>query len=227
MMTYKKVDRTGWMIAKKVFMLMRWLVVYLFIHVMWAYILNEGYSEDMETQMAAMFTLLTIYMLLHLANYLIINAIDSDVSGDTRAKVNIGMVLAGILFLLVSFYRYCAPGEYAAYKRNDKAMLESIEAAREEAESQKEREMYLSRVESTTASRETNVAPSSTRTYTAPSTCGPSRSTGRKNLNPYEAYDKGYDSIYYDGEYDEDRYEWDWEYADGVDDAMDELDEDG
>ena len=33
--------------------------------------------------------------------------------------------------------------------------------------------------------------------------------------------------IDYDGEYDEDRYDSDPEYAEGVDDAMDELDEDG
>lgn len=48
-----------------------------------------------------------------------------------------------------------------------------------------------------------------------------------RNLNPYENYDDGYEAIYYDGEYDQDRYDRDPEYAEGVDDAMDELDEDG
>ena len=40
------------------------------------------------------------------------------------------------------------------------------------------------------------------------------------------AYDDGYDDIYIDGDYDYDRYDRDSDYADGVDDAMDEFDED-
>lgn len=39
------------------------------------------------------------------------------------------------------------------------------------------------------------------------------------------SYDKGYDDIYMDGDYDWDRYNSDPDYADGVDDAMDEFDE--
>ena len=39
----------------------------------------------------------------------------------------------------------------------------------------------------------------------------------------YDSYDDGYDAIYMDGDYDYDRYEYDSEYADGVDDAIDEL----
>ena len=41
-----------------------------------------------------------------------------------------------------------------------------------------------------------------------------------------ERYDDGYDDIYMDGDYDYDRYDRDSDYADGVDDAMDEFDED-
>ena len=44
--------------------------------------------------------------------------------------------------------------------------------------------------------------------------------------NPYASYDSGYDSIYDDGDYDWKRYQKDKDYADGVDDAMEELDED-
>ncbi|MFQ9873870.1 hypothetical protein [Waltera sp.] len=43
--------------------------------------------------------------------------------------------------------------------------------------------------------------------------------------SPYDSYDKGYDDIYMDGDYDWDRYNSDPDYADGVDDAMDEFDE--
>ena len=47
-----------------------------------------------------------------------------------------------------------------------------------------------------------------------------------KKTNPYNSYDDGYDDVYMDGDYDYDRYYKDSDYADGVDDAMDDLDED-
>lgn len=55
------------------------------------------------------------------------------------------------------------------------------------------------------------------------------RSTGTsssKKSNTYDSYDDGYDDIYMDGDYDYDRYDRDSDYADGVDDAMDEFEED-
>lgn len=48
-------------------------------------------------------------------------------------------------------------------------------------------------------------------------------SSGKKT---YDSYDEGYDDIYMDGDYDYDRYDSDSDYADGVDDAMDETGED-
>ena len=42
----------------------------------------------------------------------------------------------------------------------------------------------------------------------------------------YQSYDDGYDDVYMDDDYDDERYENDKDYADGVDDAMDESDED-
>ena len=42
----------------------------------------------------------------------------------------------------------------------------------------------------------------------------------------YDGYDDGYDDVYMDGDYDYDRYDRDPDYADGVDDALDELDGD-
>ena len=51
------------------------------------------------------------------------------------------------------------------------------------------------------------------------------KSTATKN-STYDSYDDGYDDIYMDGDYDYDRYDNDSNYADGVDDAMDEFDED-
>ena len=52
-----------------------------------------------------------------------------------------------------------------------------------------------------------------------------SNSSGKKSSS-YHSYDDGYDSIYDDGDYDYDRYNSDSDYADGVDDAMDELGDD-
>lgn len=46
-----------------------------------------------------------------------------------------------------------------------------------------------------------------------------------KAYKSVERYDAGFDDVYLDGEYDEERYRRDRDYADGVDDAMGELDE--
>lgn len=54
---------------------------------------------------------------------------------------------------------------------------------------------------------------------------GTKKSTKTKK-STYDSYDDGYDDIYMDGDYDYDRYNRDRDYADGVDDAMDELGED-
>lgn len=54
---------------------------------------------------------------------------------------------------------------------------------------------------------------------------GTKKSTTTKN-STYDSYDDGYDDIYMDGDYDYDRYDRDSDYADGVDDAMDEYGED-
>lgn len=56
------------------------------------------------------------------------------------------------------------------------------------------------------------------------------KSTGYQKRITYDSrddgYDDGYDDIYMNGDYDYDRYDNDSDYASGVDDAMDEFDED-
>lgn len=47
-----------------------------------------------------------------------------------------------------------------------------------------------------------------------------------KKSSYYDGYDDGYDDVYMDGDYDYDRYDRDSDYADGVDDALDEFDGD-
>lgn len=55
-------------------------------------------------------------------------------------------------------------------------------------------------------------------------------STSKKNSSTkkksYQSYDDGYDDIYMNDDYDDYRYQYDSDYADGVDDAMDEFEED-
>ncbi|MFR4589299.1 MAG: hypothetical protein ACLT5Z_02835 [Eisenbergiella sp.] len=54
-------------------------------------------------------------------------------------------------------------------------------------------------------------------------------SSGKKQSaggNPYEAYDSGYDDVFLDGDYDYDRYYNDSDYADGVDDALEDYEDD-
>ena len=51
-----------------------------------------------------------------------------------------------------------------------------------------------------------------------------SSSKSKYSSNPYSSYDDGYEDVYENDDYDWDRYYSDDDYADGVDDAMDELD---
>ena len=52
-----------------------------------------------------------------------------------------------------------------------------------------------------------------------------SYSSGSSSSSQYKSYDEGYEAIYDDDDYDWDRYNSDSDYADGVDDALDELDD--
>lgn len=58
--------------------------------------------------------------------------------------------------------------------------------------------------------------------YGSKSSSSGNSSTTKKKA--YESYDDGYDDIYMDGDYDDERYRTDSDYADGVDDAMDDSD---
>lgn len=254
-MNYHEIDRSGWRLAKGCFTLARWFVAYLIIHVCIAYGQNTQYEEDAESQVAAILTFSAIYVLLHLVNFIINQAIDGDGSGDRRAKGNVGGVILVIILLIITFVWYCQPGEYASYRRNDKKVLMEREAARKEAEQEaakKAEEKAAWEAERRASARKSSSASGTSGSGTArsssqnasynysnagksyssssKSSSGSSKSSSGKSyrsLNPYEHYDDGYEAIYYDGEYDEDRYDSDPEYAEGVDDAMDELDEDG
>ena len=84
---------------------------------------------------------------------------------------------------------------------------------------------------STSKSSTSNSGSSSSYTNKSNSTNKSSYSSGTKKStttkkSTYDSYDDGYDDIYMDDDYDYDRYDRDSDYADGVDDAMDEYGED-
>ena len=67
---------------------------------------------------------------------------------------------------------------------------------------------------------------SSTKKKSSSSTGGySSYSSGSSSSSPYKSYDEGYEAVYDDDDYDWDRYNSDSDYAEGVDDALDELDD--
>lgn len=67
---------------------------------------------------------------------------------------------------------------------------------------------------------------SSTKKKSSSSTSGySSYSSGSSSSSPYKSYDEGYEAVYDDDDYDWDRYNSDSDYAEGVDDALDELDD--
>lgn len=51
-----------------------------------------------------------------------------------------------------------------------------------------------------------------------------SKSSTYKKYTYHDSYDEGWEDIYDNEDYDEERYKWDSDYANGVDDAMDEFD---
>ena len=77
----------------------------------------------------------------------------------------------------------------------------------------------------TSSNKKSGTTGSSSSSQSSVSSTYKSNSSGKKSSS-YHSYDDGYDSIYDDGDYDYDRYNSDSDYADGVDDAMDELGDD-
>lgn len=65
----------------------------------------------------------------------------------------------------------------------------------------------------------------SSSSYSNKSSYSSSKRVTTTKKSTYDSYDDGYDDIYMDGDYDYDRYDSDSDYADGVDDAMDEFGE--
>lgn len=99
------------------------------------------------------------------------------------------------------------------------------EERKKEEESKKEKEYvetYRKNGNSSSNSQNSNFGSKPSGKNKTTNAYQPKTNTGRKNS--YKSYDDGYDAVYDDDDYDYDRYNRDPDYADGVDDALDELD---
>lgn len=76
---------------------------------------------------------------------------------------------------------------------------------------------------SSSTSGSSSAASRSSSSYSKPKS---SYGTSSYRKSTADSYDDGYDDVYMDGDYDDDRYARDSDYADGVDDALDELGDD-
>ncbi|MBO5247411.1 MAG: hypothetical protein J6B28_09155 [Eubacterium sp.] len=85
------------------------------------------------------------------------------------------------------------------------------------------RSSYKSKSSSYSKKSGSSVSQSSSSQSTSPVT-GSSSNNRKSYSGSYTSYDDGYEDVYEEDDYDWDRYYSDDDYADGVDDAMDELD---
>lgn len=85
---------------------------------------------------------------------------------------------------------------------------------------------YGSSKSSSTSKTSTTYNSSTSSTYKNSSSknSSTSKNSTSSKKDSYKSYDEGYEDVYENEDYDWDRYYSDDDYADGVDDAMDELD---
>ena len=91
---------------------------------------------------------------------------------------------------------------------------------------------YNSSSSSTTSGGSYNSSSSSTtsgNSYNSSSSSSSSKkpSSSSNKYNTLNSYDNGYDDVYMDDDFDWDRYREDDDYANGVDDAIEDMEEDG
>ena len=75
--------------------------------------------------------------------------------------------------------------------------------------------------------KEKNQSSNSTSSNCSKSYSSSSSSSKSSKSYKHDTYDDGYEAVYYDDDYDMDRYYKDDDYARGVDDAMDDLEDEG
>jgi len=122
---------------------------------------------------------------------------------------------------------YLSPSKESRYYEEIHALYEKVEKVTKEAEKEyiatKPKENNDTKKGS--GSYKSNESKNKSGTYSKGSS---SKSSGKSygKTKSSDAYDEGYDSVYMDEDYDWDRYQKDDDYARGVDDAMEDMDED-
>lgn len=130
------------------------------------------------------------------------------------------VIVVGIFFFIGFIIDACTPKCIESGCDNDRANGSSycyLHKNYTGSSSYKYRKSTYKSERSTTKSYTTSVKPSETRNT---STTTKAYNSSNKKHN---SYDEGYEDVYENDDYDMDRYYSDDSYADGVDDAMDEL----
>ena len=140
------------------------------------------------------------------------------------------LMFMGIILLLGFVETTIEDGKKSSYSSNRSSYSYTKSISSYTSGSSASKTTYSSSKSGSTSSK----TGSSRRTSTTATKSSGSKSTSTKSTKPsitkssskkkcYDSYDDGYDDIYMDGDYDYDRYNKDSDYADGVDDAMDEF----
>lgn len=147
-------------------------------------------------------------------------------------KLTVFLVIVGFLYMIGSIVEACEPKCSKSGCDNKRASGSSYCYLHKPSSTSHSSSSYSSK-SSRSSSKGSLSNSSSTSSYSDKSTTTntPSYNSSTKKStttkkSTYDSYDEGYDDIYMDEDYDDDRYYRDSEYADGVDDAMDESGED-
>ncbi len=135
-------------------------------------------------------------------------------------KILVAVIIVGILYIIGSAVDASKPKCAKSGCNNEQSSGSVYCFLHKQYENSSYKNSYSSTTRATT----------SVTTREEPTTrAGKDNNSYKKNTssNPYKSYDDGYDDVYMDGDYDDDRYNSDSDYADGVDDAIEDDYEEG
>lgn len=150
-------------------------------------------------------------------------------------KILIVVIIIGIIYIIGNIVDVSKP-KCAKAGCNNERSSGSVYFLHKQYENPSYKNSYSSTTRATTESttevmtKITERATTSVTTREEPTTRAWKDNNSYKNNtsgNPYKSYDDGYDDVYMDGDYDDDRYNRDSDYADGVDDAIEDDYEEG
>ena len=144
-------------------------------------------------------------------------------------KILVVVIIVGILYIIGSVMDASKPKCAKSGCNNERSSGGVYCFLHKQYENSSYKNSYSSTTRATTEStnevttKTTERATTSVTTREEPTTRACKDNGSYKNNtsgNPYKSYDDGYDGVYMDGDYDVDRYNNNSDYADGVDDAI-------